>query len=376
MSTNAFTTRRDFLKGSAATTGALVIGFTLPVSSRFAQAAAAATPGPAAGFAPNAFLRIAADGQVTVICGLSEMGQGVHMGIASLVAEELDADWKSVTLEQAPVDKAYNNPLFGMQATGGSTAIRGHYEPMRKAGAAAREMLVAAAAGKWGVDAAACRTQDGRVMGPDGKSAGYGELVAAAAKLPVPQQPALKDPKDFRILGKGLTRIDTPAKVNGSAGFGIDVKVPGLLTAVMVHAPVPGATIVSVDDAAAKAIPGVRLVLRIPQGVAVLADGYWTALKGRDALVVKWDDGALGTLSSDGISKLLADATAQPGAVARNEGDVNVVVAKKIEAVYEAPYLAHACMEPMNCTAWVRQGPPKCGRRHRAQARTRGSSRS
>ena len=354
MSTNATTTRRDFLKGSAA--GALVISFTLPLASRFAQAAATA-PGAAAGFAPNAFLRIAPDGQVTVICGLSEMGQGVHMGIASLVAEELDADWKSVRVEQAPVDKAYNNPLFGMQATGGSTAIRGHYEPMRKAGAAAREMLVAAAAAQWGIDAASCRTQDGRVIGPGGKSLSYGELAGAAAKLPVPQNPTLKDAKDFRILGKGqLTRIDTPAKVNGSAGFGIDVKLPGLLTAVMVHAPVPGAKIVAVDDAAAKAMPGVKQVVQIPQGVAVLADTYWTALKGRDALVVKWDDGALGTLSSAGISKLLADATTKPGAVARNEGDVSIGVAKTIEAVYEAPYLAHACMEPMNCTAWVRAG--------------------
>ena len=355
MSTNTSTTRRDFLKGSAAATGALVIGFTLPMTSRFGQAAAAAS-GTAAGFAPNAFLRIAPNGQVTVICGLSEMGQGVHMGIASLVAEELDADWKSVKLEQAPADKAYINPMFGMQATGGSTAIRGHYEPMRKAGAAAREMLVAAAATQWGVDAATCRTQDGRVMGPEGRSAGYGELVAAAAKLPVPQNPTLKDAKDFRIIGKGLTRIDTPAKVNGSADFGIDVKLPGLLTAVMVHAPVPGATILAVNDAAAKAIPGVKQVVQIPQGVAVLAEGYWTALKGRDALVVKWDDGPLGSLSSAGISKLLTDATTKPGVVTRSEGDVSVAVAKTIEAVYEAPYLAHACMEPMNCTAWVRAG--------------------
>jgi isoquinoline 1-oxidoreductase subunit beta len=354
MSTQQSTTRRDFLKGSAAATGALVIGFTLPISSRFSQAAAAAA---GASLAPNAFLRIAPDGQVTVVCGLSEMGQGVHMGIASLVAEELDADWKSVRLEQAPVDKAYNNPVFGMQATGGSTAIRGHYEPMRKAGAAAREMLVTAAAAQWGIDAAACRTQDGRVLGPDGKSAGYGELVAAAAKLPVPQNPSLKDAKDFRILGKGvLTRIDTPAKVNGSAGFGIDVRLPGLLTAVMAHAPVPGATIVAVDDTAAKAIPGVKQIVKIPQGVAVLAGDYWTALKGRDALIVKWDEGTLGSLSSAGISQLLADATTRPGAVARSEGDVGVAVAKTIEAVYEAPYLAHACMEPMNCTAWVRAG--------------------
>jgi isoquinoline 1-oxidoreductase beta subunit len=355
MSNTASTTRRDFLKGSAAATGALVIGFTLPITSRFGQAAAAAS-GAASGFAPNAFLRIAADGQVTVVCGLSEMGQGVHMGIATLLAEELDADWKSVRLEQAPVDKAYNNPIFGMQATGGSTAIRGHYEPMRKAGAAAREMLVSAAAAQWGVDAATCRTQDGRVIGPGDRSAGYGELAAAAAKLPVPQNPTLKDPKDFRIIGKGLTRIDTPAKVNGSAGFGLDVKLPGLLTAVMVHAPVPGAKIVSVDDKAAKAVPGVRQVLQIPQGVAVLAEGYWPALKGRDALVVQWDDGPLGALSSADISKQLLDATTQPGAVARSEGDANAVAAKTVTAVYEAPYLAHACMEPMNCTAWVRAG--------------------
>ena len=190
MSTNTFTTRRDFLKGSAAATGALVIGFTLHAASRFAEAAAT---GSGASFAPNAFLRIAPDGQITVVCGLSEMGQGVHMGIASLVAEELDADWKSIRLEQAPADKAYANPAFGMQATGGSTSIRGHYLPMRKAGAAARQMLVTAAAAQWGVDAATCRTDNGRVIGADGRSLGYGELAAAAAKLPVPQDPPLKD---------------------------------------------------------------------------------------------------------------------------------------------------------------------------------------
>jgi isoquinoline 1-oxidoreductase beta subunit len=352
MSTHAFTTRRDFLKGSAAATGALVVGFTLPGASRYAQAAAAG----GTGFAPNAFLRIAPDGQITVVCGLSEMGQGVHMGIASLVAEELDADWKSIRLQQAPVDKAYINPAFGMQATGGSTSIRGNYLPMRKAGAAARQMLVTAAAAQWGVDAGTCRTENGRVIAADGRALGYGELAAAAAGLPVPQDPPLKDPRDFRILGKGHSRIDAPAKVNGSAGFGIDVKLPGLLTAVMAHAPVPGAKVVSIDDAAAKAVPGVRQVVQIPQGVAVLADGYWPALKGRDALVVKWEDGPLATLSSAAISKSLTEATTKPGMVARNEGDVGVAAANTVEAVYEAPYLAHACMEPMNCTAWVRAG--------------------
>ena len=352
MSTHAFTTRRDFLKGTAVATGALVVGFTLPTASRYAQAAAAGR----ADFAPNAFLRIAPDGQITVVCGLSEMGQGVHMGIASLVAEELDADWKSIRLEQAPVDKAYVNPAFGMQATGGSTSIRGNYLPMRKAGAAARQMLVTAAAAQWGVDAATCRTESGRVIAADGRALGYGELAAAAAGLPVPQDPPLKDPRDFRILGKGHSRIDAPAKVNGSAGFGIDVKLPGLLTAVMAHAPVPGAKVVSIDDAAAKAVPGVRQVVQIPQGVAVLADGYWPALKGRDALVVKWEDGPLATLSSEAISKSLTEATTKPGMVARNEGDVGVASASTVEAVYEVPYLAHACMEPMNCTDWVRAG--------------------
>ena len=355
MSNDLITTRRDFLKGSAAATGALVIGFTLPGATRFAGAAT--TTAATAPFAPNAFLRIAGNGQITVVSGLSEMGQGVHTGIASIVAEELDADWKQVRLEQAPADKAYVNPAFGMQATGGSSSIRGSYLPMRKAGAAARQMLVSAAASQWGVEAASCRTENGRVIASDGRSLAYGELVDAASKLPVPQDPTLKDAKDFRILGKtAATRLDTPNKVNGTAQFGLDVKLPGLLTAVMAHAPVPGAKVVSVDDTAAKAIKGVRKVVQIPQGVAVLADGYWPALKGRDALVVKWDDGALGGLSSETISKTLLDATTKAGATARSEGDTNVAVAKTVEAIYEAPYLAHACLEPMNCTAWVRAG--------------------
>lgn len=355
MSTNDFTaSRRDFLKGSAAATGALVIGFTLPALARLTDASAAATAGASGSFAPNAFLRIAANGEITILSGLSEMGQGAHTGIASLIAEELDADWKSIRFEQAPADAAYVNPALGMQATGGSTSIRGNYLPMRKAGAAAREMLVTAAAAQWGVDAATCRTEAGRVHGAGGRSLGYGELVEAAAKVPVPKDPPLKDPKDFRLLGKTALRLDTPAKVDGSAQFGMDVKLPGLLTAVMAHAPVPGAKVVSFDDTAAKAVAGVRRIVQIPQGVAVLADGYWPARKGRDALVVRWDDGPLGGLSSEAITKSLTDATTKPGSVARNEGDVSAPVAKSVDAVYEAPYLAHACMEPMNCTAWVR----------------------
>ncbi len=346
MSKMFLATRRDFLKGTVGTAGALVIGFTLPVVSRYARAAD--------DFEPNAFLRLAPDGSISVICGLSEMGQGVHTGIAMLVAEELDADWQTVAVEQAPADPAYNNPLFGMQGTGGSTSIRGHWLPMRQAGAAAREMLVAAAAARWGVEPSACRTEKAHVVHADGRSLGYGELVEAARKQPLPGKPQLKDPADFRILGTDLRRLDTPAKLDGSAGFGIDVRLPGMLIAVMAHAPVPGATVRSVDDTAAKAVPGVRKVVQIPQGVAVLADGYWPALKGRNALLVQWDDGPLGKLSSAQVSKTLNDAAGAEGVPARNDGDVGVSTARTIEATYEVPYLAHACMEPMNCTAWVK----------------------
>ncbi len=340
--------RRSFLKGSAATGGGLVIGFVLPAAGRLAEAAAP--------FQPNAYLRIASDNGVTVVCGLSEMGQGVLTAIPMLVAEELDADWSKVRVEQAPVDKAFNNPMFGMQATGGSTSVRGHWEPMRKAGAAAREMLVAAAARTWKASPADCRTEKGMVIHKSGKKLSYGRLVASAAKQSVPANPRLKDPKDFTLLGHGMHRLDTPAKVNGSAKFGLDVRLPGMLIAVMARPPVPGGKALSVDDSKAKAIKGVRQVVQIPQGVAVLADGYWPAKQGRDALEIKWDDGPNAGLSSAGVTNMLAEATTVEGKVGRNDGNVGMVgVAKAIESQYEAPYLAHACMEPMNCTAWVKR---------------------
>src|SRR5256885_6032383 len=335
--------RRDFLKASG-----LVIGFTLPVGARLAQAAEAE-------FKPNAYLQVGSDNVVTVVCGLSEMGQGVHTAIPMLVAEERDANWSRVRVVQAPDDPAFANPIFHTQATGGSTSVRGHWEPMRKAGAAAREMLVAAAAQSWGVGASQCRTERGNVIGPTGQKLSYGELVVRAAKQPLPKEPKLKDPKDFKILGQGLRRLDTPQKVNGSGKYGMDVRLPGMLTAVLARPPVPGGKAISVDDSKAKAIKGVRQVVQIPDGVAVLADGYWLAKKGRDALEIKWDDGPKAGLSSEGITKMLTEATEQEGKVARNEGNIaSVSAAKTIEAVYEAPYLAHACMEPMNCTAWVK----------------------
>ena len=336
--------RRDFIK-----TSGLVIAFTLPGAQRLAQAADANE------FKPNAYLRVGADDRVTVVVGLSEMGQGVHTAIPQLVAEELDADWARVRVEQAPVDQAFKNPIFGIQATGGSTSVNGHWEPMRKAGAAAREMLVAAAAQSWKVDASECRTEKGSVIHKSGKKISYGKLVDAASQQTMPKEPKLKDSSEFKIIGKGVRRLDTPLKVNGSGKYGMDVRLPGMLTAVMARPPVPGGKAVSVDDSRAKQIKGVRQVLQIPQGVAVLADGYWQAKKGRDALQIQWDNGPNAGLSSEGVTKMLTEATQQEGKVARNEGNAaSAAGAKTLEAVYEAPYLAHACMEPMNCTAWVK----------------------
>jgi isoquinoline 1-oxidoreductase beta subunit len=343
-------TRREFLQASAAASS-LTIGFALPQSGRAATAAA-----PTA-FTPNAYLRITPDDRVTVICGSAEMGQGVLTAIPMLVAEELDADWKKVGVEQAPVDKAYANPMFGMQATGGSTTVRAHWEPMRKAGAAAREMLVAAAAAQWKVGTDECRTEAGQVIHKSGKKLSYGKLVDAAATMPVPTAPTLKAPKDFRILGKPTRRLDTAAKINGTAKFGIDAQLPGMLVAVMARAPQPGAKPTSVNDTKAKAVKGVQQVITLPSGVAVLATGYWAAKQGRDALEINWDLGKLANLNSAAVSDMLRDGANNADAVAKDVGNLKDAAANSattLDAIYEAPFLAHACMEPMNCTAWVK----------------------
>jgi len=335
--------RRAFLQSGAA----LVVAFALPATGRAAAAGATAL---------SAYVRIAADNRVTVVCGSSEMGQGVLTAIPMLVAEELDADWPLVGVEQAPVDQAYNNPMFGMQATGGSTTVRANWLPMRQAGAAAREMLVAAAAAQWQVDASTLTTDKGTVSGPGGKKASYGSLVAAASRLPVPAKPKLKDSKAFKLLGKPTKRLDTVAKSNGSARFGIDAQVPGMLVAVMARAPTAGAKPKAVNEAAAKAVKGVQQVITLPSGVAVLARGYWAAKKGRDALDVQWDLGAAGQLNSAAISEMLDEGAREADAVALDQGnprDASANAAKTLDARYEAPYLAHACMEPLNCTAWV-----------------------
>ena len=340
------TNRREFLQSSAA----LSLGFALPLQGARAQATNT--------FAPNAWLRITPDNKITVICGSAEMGQGVLTAIPMMVAEELDADWKQVGVEQAPVDQAYNNPMFGMQATGGSTTVRAHWLPVRQAGAAAREMLVAAAAAQWKVEPASLRTEAGHVIGANGKKLAYGALVEAAAQQPVPAKPTLKASKDFKILGKPTRRLDTPAKVNGTAKFGIDAQVDGMLVAVMARAPIAGAKPRSMDEAKARAIKGVQQVITISGGVAVLADGYWAAKQGRDALAVQWDMGAHAELSSAKVSAMLAEAADKASAVAFEQGSVKDAVAaspaSKLSASYEVPYLAHACMEPLNCLAWVK----------------------
>src|SRR5437899_5287728 len=274
------------------------------------------------------------------------------------LAEGREADWSKVRIESAPADKAYTNPMFGMQGTGGSTSVRAAYTPLRKAGAAARKMLLSAAAETWGVDKAACRAEKGAVIhGPSKRVLTYGKLVAKAATVPLPHDVPLKDPKDWKILGTRVRRLDTPPKGDGSAQFGIDGKAPGMLVAVIARSPVFGGKVKSFEATKAKASPGVRHVVQISSGVAVVADGYWPAKKGRDALDVSWDEGSNAQVSSATIAQLFAQRAEQAGAVARHDGDPTGTLASsaaKIDAAYDLPFLAHATMEPMNCTAHVR----------------------
>lgn len=346
--------RRNFMKG----VGGLTLAVTLPKA--LAQSEPGKTMGaPAtAGFEPNAFVRIAPDNTVTVIAKHLEMGQGTHTGLPTVVAEELDADWSQIRVEPAPADaKRYNNLLWGpAQGTGGSTAMANSFEQLRKAGATARAMLVAAAAVKWGVPAAEISVSKGVVAHASGRKAKFGELAAAAAAQPVPQDVKLKDPKSFVYIGKHVPRTDARAKSTGSAQFTQDVRLPGMLYAVVAHPPRFGAHLKSFDAAAAKTVKGVVEVVAfdtgVTNGVAVLAGDFWTAKKGRDALKVEWDETnahRLGTAETMAEYRRLAT---QPGTVARNEGDAEKALAgaaKIVEASYEFPYLAHACMEPMNC---------------------------
>jgi isoquinoline 1-oxidoreductase beta subunit len=282
------------------------------------------------------------------------MGQGTVTSLSMLLAEELECDWATIRTEFPGVDRAFG----GSQGVFGSQSIRSSWTPLRQAGASARVMLVQAAAARWGVDAAVCRADRGAVVNTATNARlTYGSLAEDAARLPVPTAPALKDARDFRLIGTSAKRLDTPAKIDGTATFGIDVRLPGMLYAVVARCPVVGGTVTSVDDAKAKTIPGIKHVVRISSGVAVVADNTWSAMEGRKALDIVWNEGPNATFSSAELTKMFADLVTQPGAEARKVGDANAALssaAKKIEAVYEVPFLAHAPMEPLNCTADVR----------------------
>jgi len=345
-------TRRGFLKGAgAAAAAALTIGFEWAATPRRAMAAA---PVAGAVFAPNAFLRIGTDDSVTIIAKHVEMGQGAYTGIATVLAEELDADWSRVRVESAPADaKRYNNFLFGtMQGTGGSSAMANSWTQLREAGGKARAMLLTSAGARWGVPVAELTVEKGVVHHPASRRrATFGSLAGAAAKLPVPDAVTLKNPKDFRLIGTRVPRVDVPAKSNGTAGFTLDVELPGMLVALLKRPPLFGATVKSFDATAAGAIPGVVKVVQVPRGVAVIARSFWAAKQGRDALVVEWDYVNAEKRSSATLMEEYRQLADKPGLPARKDGDAASAIAaasRKVSASFEFPYLAHAPMEPLD----------------------------
>ena len=346
--------RRTFLKASAAAGGGLLVSVTMPKAIGDAEAA------DADGFAPDAFIRIDRSGQVTLIIPQVEMGQGTYTSMPMLIAEELEVELKQVRVEHAPPDdRLYANPALGFQATGGSTSVRAFWKPLRMAGATARSMLVSAAAASWQTDASSCRAEKGEVIhAPTGRKLAYGVLVDKAATLPTPNNVALKAPKDFKLIGTSAKRLDSPEKVNGRAEFGIDVKIPGMKIAAVAACPVIGGKLVRLDDSKAKTIRGVLRVIRLEDAVAVVADHMWAAKKGLAALDVTWDGGENAHISTADIVKQLEDAADRPAVIAKQDGDVAKTMAgaaKTVEAIYELPFLAHATMEPMNCTVHVRK---------------------
>lgn len=346
--------RRALLTAGLAVGGGLLLGISLADPVEAAEPAA----GKAAG--PSAFLRIGKDGRVTVIVPQVEMGQGTYTSMPMLLAEELEVDLRQVSVQHAPAnEKLYANPLFGFQATGGSTSVRAFWKPLRLAGATARTMLVSAAAETWGVDPASCRAGHGRVSHiPTGRALSYGELAERAAKRPIPAKVSLKDAKDFRLIGTPAKRIDAPSKVNGSAKFGIDAKVAGMKIAAVMACPVAGGKLAGVEDSGARAVKGVVQVVRLENAVAVIADHMGAAKKGLAALAIKWDEGPNGSISSDQLVERLKQAAERKGVVAKREGEAETAIAEsrtKLEAVYQVPFLAHATMEPINCTVHLRK---------------------
>jgi len=349
---NTDLSRRNFLVVSAAAGGGLVVSLSLPLTR--SEAAGSEN------FAPNGFIRIGSDGEIALTMPYVEMGQGTYTSIPMLIAEELEVGLKQVHLEHAPPnEKLYANPLLGVQATGNSNAMRGAWKPFREAGATAREMLIAAAAKRWNVDLKSCRAQEGAVIHESsGRRLKYGELAAEAAKMPVPAHVTLKTPEEFKLIGTPAKRLDAAGKVNGSAVYGIDARPPGVKIVTLAQSPVFGGTVKSVDDTAARAVKGVRQIVRLDDAVAVVADHMGAAKKGLAALKIEWDDGPNATLATADIAAELEQATLGSGAVAQSIGDAGQAMASaatKVEAIYQVPFLAHATMEPMNCTVHFRK---------------------
>jgi isoquinoline 1-oxidoreductase subunit beta len=361
--------RRSFITASAAAGGGLLLGMNL----RLGRSEAAQSKS----FAPNAFIRVGSDGQIVLIMPYVEMGQGTYTSIPMLIAEELEVNLQQVRLEHAPPnEKLYANPMLGVQATGNSNAVRGAWKPLREAGAVARIMLVTAAAKRWGVGAQSCRAQDGAVIhAPTGRRLTLGELAADAAKMPVPQNVTLKSPADFKLIGTPAKRLDAPAKVNGTAVYGIDARPPGVKIATLAQSPVFGGRVKSVDDTAAKAVKGVRQIVRLDDAVAVVADHMGAAKKGLAALKIEWDEGPHAELTTEAVARELDQATQRPGAVAQNVGDADKALASaatRVESAYQVPFLAHATMEPMNCTVHFRNGECEIWIGSQAVARVQG----
>jgi isoquinoline 1-oxidoreductase beta subunit len=354
MSVSAMVGRRSFIKTSAAVGGGLLVGWYgahLGVENKVVSAESKDV-------ALNAFVRIGTDESVTVIAAHSEMGQGVYTSLPMLLNEELQAEWSKIRVEAAPVDKVYNHPVFGIQMTGGSTTSPAEWERYRKMGAVARIMLVQAAAQQWNVDAASCEVKDGVVMHrTSDRRATYGSLANAAAQLPAPASVSLKSPKAFTVIGKPTRRLDTPSKTNGTAQFGLDVHVPGMLTAVVLRPPVFGGSVAKIDASEALKILGVKAVEQVPSGVAVIAQGFWPAKLGREKLKVEWDLGPNARMSTEQMLRDFSETSKTPGTIAKKTGDAAAALqsaAKTITAEYDVPYLAHAMMEPLNCVVDLR----------------------
>jgi len=346
--------RRRFLKTSAG----LVVGFTILPKSRLAALQGA--PAPAALPPPNAFLRIGEDDTITVLLAHSEMGQGIWTTLPMMVAEELECDWAKIRVETAPAAPVYAHPAYGAQMTGGSTSTWSEFDRYRQVGAMARTMLVAAAAAQWGVKPSECRAEKGYVVS-GARRASYGSLAKAAQAQKPPASVTLKDRKDWKILGKPTRRLDSPQKVSGRAEFGIDVKIPGMKTALIARPPVFGAKVKGFRAEKAKAVPGVRAVVQVPSGVAVVGDHFWAARVGREALEIDWDLGPGAALDTPKMFEEYHALAVKDGLKAGAAGDVGpalAAAAKKVDAEYEFPFLAHAAMEPLNCT--VRLGPDSC----------------